>query len=104
MAVLPAIRIVDLCNGADWRVLAHADFPGETVTFDLRFGSSESEWRPDPPRTNTTNDPASPVKHAEWRQMIEDTLRKQTLWDNYRSLVEQARDRAAAPIHLYFFN
>jgi hypothetical protein len=104
MAVLPDMQIEDRCDDADWRALAHIDFPGETVTFDLRFASNESEWRPDPPRTDIPDDPEWDKAHAEWRATIEDMLRQQTLWDNYRSLVEQARQRAAAPIWLYFFN
>ena len=104
MATLPPIRIEDLCSDTEWRVLAHAHFPGETITFDLRFASDASEWRPDPPRTEIPDDTACLMAHAKWRAVIEDTLRKQILWDNYRSLVEQARERSATPIRLWFFN
>ncbi len=104
MAALPPLRIENRCDPFDWCVCAHADFLGETITFDLRFGSNESEWRPDPPRPQGPDDPEWREAYEAWEAVIEDTLRAQTLWDSHRSLVERARERAAEPITLYFFN
>ncbi len=100
MADFPAAQIENMCDPFDWRCLARFQLPGETITLDLRL-SAESELRPMPPLDR--DDPEWSRQDAEWRELVERTLRGQMLIDSYRPLRDQLSERASEPIRLVFF-
>jgi hypothetical protein len=100
MADFPAMQLEDMCDPFDWPCLAHFRLPGETVTLDLRLWA-ESELRPMP--SLDRDDPDWSKQDAEWRDLVERTLRGQMLIDSYRPLRDQLRERARESICLGFF-